>query len=175
MNFELIVAQSLNGYIGFENKIPWYLPEDLSHFKKITDHSIVIMGRRTFESLPNGPLKNRINIVLTKNPQNKNQTISDINNVFFTNMEQLFSILSLIQKENQKVFVIGGSEIYRLLIKHCRIIHMTIVYYLINGDISFPYSMEEVERNYIKIDESDIMYSKNQNVKYKYITFCKKE
>ena len=70
MNFELLVAMSENGVIGNENRIPWHIPEDLIRFKEVTKNSIVIMGRKTFNSLPIGPLKNRINIVLSKTYEN---------------------------------------------------------------------------------------------------------
>ena len=64
--FELIVACTPSGVIGNNNTIPWHIPEDLTHFRKITEGHIVIMGRKTFESLPNQiPLKKRYNIVLT--------------------------------------------------------------------------------------------------------------
>ena len=78
MEIKFIVAQSKNRVIGNNNTIPWYVPEDLKRFRDLTLHSIVVMGRKTFESLPNGPLKNRINIVITNNPkdvlyENKNK------------------------------------------------------------------------------------------------------
>jgi len=65
MKCELIVACTKDGIIGYNNKIPWHIPEDLKYFRNTTLNSIVIMGRKTFESLPNGYLKNRINIVIT--------------------------------------------------------------------------------------------------------------
>ena len=67
-DFEMVVAVDTNGCIGKANSIPWHLPEDLKHFKELTLNQIVIMGRRTFESLPNGPLKNRLNIVISSQP-----------------------------------------------------------------------------------------------------------
>ena len=69
-NFELVVAMDVDGCIGSNNTIPWSLPEDLKHFKELTENNIVIMGRKTFESLPNGPLKNRMNIVISSHIDN---------------------------------------------------------------------------------------------------------
>lgn len=69
-NIILIAAHDeLNG-IGFNGKLPWHVPEDLNRFKRITQHSTVVMGRKTLDSLP-GPLKNRENWILSKNKHNK--------------------------------------------------------------------------------------------------------
>ena len=61
----LIVAFNKQNVIGFNNTIPWYIPEDLQNFKRLTNNHIIVMGRKTFESFPNGPLKNRIHVVIT--------------------------------------------------------------------------------------------------------------
>ena len=165
-NLELIVALSHNGIIGNKNKIPWYIPEDLKHFKQITQNSVVIMGRKTFDSLPNGPLPNRINIVLSRTHE-----LSDLANVFFTDMDNLFDIVRKNCGGNKKVFVIGGSEIYSLLITYCRIIHMTIVHEDIEGDCILPIYPEYLESHYEKIDETDIMYSVKSNMRFQYVTY----
>ena len=76
MNFELIVAFNKNNVIGINNTIPWYVPEDFNQFSKTTKDHIVVMGRKTFESLPNGPLKNRINVAITnKKTETDNQEL----------------------------------------------------------------------------------------------------
>ena len=103
MNFELIVAFNNKNVIGINNTIPWYVPEDLKQFRKTTKDHIVVMGRKTFESLPNGPLKNRINVVIT------NKTIESHNaDVYFCNFDDSFALLEKLQKETEKkVFIIG--------------------------------------------------------------------
>ena len=65
----IIAAVADNLAIGKDNKLPWHLPADLKHFKELTTGHAVVMGKRTFESLPNGPLPNRKNIVLTSIPE----------------------------------------------------------------------------------------------------------
>ena len=122
-NFELIVAMDINGCIGKNNKIPWYLPEDLKHFREITENSIVIMGRKTFESLPNGPLKNRLNIVISS----KLDHTYNYPNVIVTDMIDVFNIIEKYRKKYLKVFIIGGSQIYKLFIKYCNKLHITFV------------------------------------------------
>ena len=73
MKINLIWAQDYNGGIGKEGNIPWYISEDLKHFKKLTQNSIVIMGRKTWDSLPFKPLPSRRNIVLSS--RNLNSTL----------------------------------------------------------------------------------------------------
>jgi dihydrofolate reductase len=122
MNYELIVAMSKNGVIGNNNKLPWYIPEDLVNFSELTKGHIIIMGRKTFESLPNGPLKNRLNVVLSRTIYNNNNNFDE--NVLFTTMDYLNTILKLHQKHNQKIFIIGGSEIYNIFIEDCNKLHI---------------------------------------------------
>jgi dihydrofolate reductase len=169
MNFELLVAMSENGVIGNENRIPWHIPEDLIRFKEVTKNSIVIMGRKTFNSLPNGPLKNRINIVLSKTYENNQSN----NEVIFVNMDNIFTILEKYENNNKKVFIIGGTEIYKLFFDKCIVLHITIIYQQINGDCLFPYNINYLVNNYKITNESKLLFSKNNNTPYKYITFEK--
>ena len=84
-------------------------------------------------------------------------------------MDNLFDIVKKNMEENKRVFVIGGSEIlYSLLITHCKIIHMTIIYEDIEG---LPIEPEYLESHYEKIDESDIMYSVKSNMRFQYVTY----
>jgi dihydrofolate reductase len=75
---ELITALDIDGIIGLDNNLPWHVPEDLAFFKNMTQGHVVIMGRKTFESLPNGPLKNRINIVITRNSSHYKSTSREL-------------------------------------------------------------------------------------------------
>jgi len=170
MSFELLVAMSENGVIGDKNKIPWYIPEDLMRFKNMTKNSIIIMGRKTFESLPNGPLKTRVNIVLSRNHYDYESNNSQ---VIFVTMDNIFDILEKYKKEYEKIFIIGGTEIYKLFIDKCSILHITLVCQHINGDSLFPYGMNYLTENYKIFDESTLLFSKNNNIPYKYITFKK--
>jgi dihydrofolate reductase len=159
-NFEMIVATDSDGCIGKANTIPWHLPEDLKYFKELTLNQIVIMGRNTFESLPNGPLKNRINIVISTQTDlsynDKNVIVSNMNNIFDT-------IDTIDPNTNKTVFIIGGSQIYNLFIKYCSKIHITtLVDYYAHGDCYFNKSLLE---NFNIHSKSDILVSKN-NIKY---------
>ena len=103
MNISIIVAVAQNNAIGFENKLLYWLPNDLKRFKSLTTGHTIIMGRRTFESLPKGALPNRRNIVLT------HQEID------FPAAERYASLeAALGQCRNEKeVFIIGGASVYQ--------------------------------------------------------------
>uniref|UniRef100_A0A6C0HIJ6 dihydrofolate reductase n=1 Tax=viral metagenome TaxID=1070528 RepID=A0A6C0HIJ6_9ZZZZ len=165
---ELIVAFAKNGVIGNNNEIPWHVPEDLIRFKHMTLGQVIVMGRKTFESLPNGPLKNRVHIVLTRAP-----VISSNTNVVFVNTENLKQTLEQYHKTH-KIFVIGGREIYDLLIDYCEVIHITLIDIEPEGDVIFSYDIKYFLRNYMLFYESNLFESTNGGVPYKYYTFYKK-
>jgi dihydrofolate reductase len=166
--FEMIFASSINGVIGNNNSIPWNVPEDLTHFRKITMDGIVVMGRKTFDSLPNGILKNRINIVITCNINKQNE-----DNLIFTDINNVMSVIEDIQKKtNKKVYIIGGSMIYKAFYKYCNVIHHTIIHINIDGDTKFPFdiSFPDCINNYT----SELLCSKNNNIMYQFFTYSKK-
>lgn len=103
MNISIIVAIAQNGAIGFENKLLYWLPNDLKRFKALTTGHTIIMGRRTFESLPKGALPNRRNIVLTRQ------------NIEFPGAERYASLEAALTqcKDEEEVFIIGGASVYR--------------------------------------------------------------
>ena len=168
---ELIVAFAKNGVIGNNNQIPWHIPEDLIRFRHMTQNNVIIMGRKTFESFPNGPLKDRVHIVLSRNPCEN----SGFPNVFFVNMENLKETVEPYGK-TKKIFVIGGKEIYDQLIELCAIVHITLVDMEPEpeGDTQFSYSLHYFMENYTLVYESDAYISKKNRTKYVYYTFNKK-
>ncbi|MCQ8212576.1 dihydrofolate reductase [Cetobacterium somerae] len=129
----LIVALDENGVIGNGNTMPWDIPEDLSLFKEITTGSIIIMGRKTFESIGR-PLPNRINFVLTKD---KNFFHKDVQ-VFNCPNNALNSAYSLQKNSNQKIFIIGGRTIYNYFLPFITEFHFSHIKGKYSGDIFFP-------------------------------------
>lgn len=105
MRLNLIFARARNGVIGRDNAMPWHLPEDLAHFKRTTLGCPVLMGRKTWESLPPRyrPLPGRINAVLTRN-----ENFNEMGTQRFTSMREALSFLS----EYPEVWVMGGAQIY---------------------------------------------------------------
>ena len=102
MTLSIIVAIAENNAIGFENKLLYWLPNDLKRFKALTTGHTIIMGRRTFESLPKGALPNRRNIVLTRQ------------DIEFPGAERYASLeAALAQCQEEEVFIIGGASVYR--------------------------------------------------------------
>lgn len=136
LKISLIVAVGLNNEIGICNKLPWKSPSDLKNFKEITENGIIIMGRKTFESLPK-LLPNRKHIVITR---------KDKNNLVSTNSEVLFysSIEEALDdcrnKEIERVFIIGGSSIYKQVIDKDLIneLYITSINWTGTADKFFP-------------------------------------
>lgn len=127
----IIAAMSLNRVIGIGNDLPWRLPSDLKYFKKITDGSCVVMGRKCWESIPEKfrPLPNRVNVVCTFNQKYEAKgaaTLGDVNRVL-RNLKN--------NGEDDNVFVIGGGEIYKESFKHAETLYLTRVFTNIEGDV----------------------------------------
>ncbi len=100
----LIAAVAEDGAIGCENKLIYWLPNDLKRFKALTTGHTIVMGRRTFESLPKGALPNRRNVVLTKNSDFIAENIET-----FSNLEAALASC----QSDEEVYVIGGASVYR--------------------------------------------------------------
>jgi dihydrofolate reductase len=127
--FQAIAAMSLNRVIGAGNRIPWHLPEDFRWFKQTTTGQVIVMGRKTFESIGK-PLPNRKTIVLTRQPGAVPgvETISD---------------LSQIDPDDpalggRKVFICGGAQVYQQALPLCSDLYLTLVKRMVQGDAFFP-------------------------------------
>lgn len=116
MAIKLIVAHDLNSVIGYNNLLPWYIPEDLAFFKEMTTGCCVIMGKNTFLSLGSKPLPNRNNIVVSSSLyRNGNYPVSCDNELgVLPNLSSAVVYASHFNKETGKdVWVIGGSQLYK--------------------------------------------------------------
>lgn len=174
MDYELITAVSKNGIIGRGNDIPWYIPEDMTRFYKLTKGHILIMGRKTFESLPKGPLKNRVHIIMTNKLK-----ISSFENpdIFYCSMDTVSSVVNALQKiKRRRVFVIGGSDIYKLFFDKCSLFHITYIERNYLGDTYFPYEINEFPKDYnLKtLIYGDSIESRGDICKTKYIQYVRK-
>lgn len=158
----LIAAASENNVIGKDNKLIWHLSDDLKHFKELTKGHFVIMGRKTFESMPKA-LPNRTNIVITRNKDYVGENITVVQS-----LEEALNIA----KDDSQPFIIGGGEIYNLAIEIADRIELTRVHAEFNGDAFFPTidpnKWTEVKRDARKKDEKHsydftfIRYDKKQ-------------
>ena len=150
---EMIAAMNSRGLIGTKDgKIPWHVPEDMEHFRETTKGGIVIMGRKTWESLPakSRPLSGRINIIMTREPFFKSvletQTIP---NVYIANgMADLWELLDKLDTESQpkRIFIIGGGQIYQHFMPICEYLYLTEVNFTdeVVGGTYFPLKFSDI-------------------------------
>lgn len=125
-----IVAVSDDWGIGNKNELLFHIPEDMKRFKELTIHNVIIMGRKTFESLPNQkPLKDRTNIVITSSGKNFG------NGIITSTFEGLQDILDMYQ--SKKCFVIGGESVYSQLLDRCDTIYVTKIFKSVEYDKKF--------------------------------------
>jgi dihydrofolate reductase len=134
LKLSLIVAMSCNGVIGRDNRLPWHLPEDLKHFRKVTLGKPVVMGRKTWESIGR-PLPGRTNIVISRRPGYSAEGAHVV-----ASLEDALSLAEHVARESEaaEVLVIGGEEIYRLALPHANRLYVTEVDAEIEGDAHFP-------------------------------------
>lgn len=137
MRLSAVVAMSENNAIGVDNDLPWRLPDDLKFFKKTTLGCPVIMGRKTFESLNGRPLKERLNIVLSRK-----EDLQLPEGVL--HYQELKDALHRARKEETKeIFIIGGGEIFKQSMDMLNVLYITRVHATIDADVYFP----EIDEN----------------------------
>ena len=124
----MIAAMANNRVIGLDNKMPWHLPGDLQHFKKVTSGKPVIMGRKTFESIGR-PLPGRRNIIITRN---KDYHTSGIETV--TTPEAALELVN----DVAEVMIIGGGNIYQQFLEQAQRLYLTFIDLDVEGDTQFP-------------------------------------
>lgn len=128
----LIVAVDKNWGIGKDNKLLVSIPSDMKFFRQETTGKVVVMGRKTLESFPNGlPLKNRTNVVLTSD---KNYQAKDA--VIVHDMEELLEALK--EYEQEDIYVIGGGSVYKQMFEYCDVAHVTKIDFGFEADTYFP-------------------------------------
>ena len=126
----IIVAKAKNNVIGKENKLLWHLPEDLKKFKELTSGHVIIMGRKTFESLGK-VLPDRKHVIFTNNPDFK------VNDENVEIVHSMLQIQEYIENEEEN-FVIGGAMIYNLLMPYVKKMYVTEIDKEFEGDAFFP-------------------------------------
>lgn len=139
----IIAAVANNMVIGINNDLPWQIKEDLQYFKNKTVNKKVVMGRKTFESLDK-PLPNRTNIVLSRA-----NDFSHKGTVCLT-LEEVISYADT----DEEVFIIGGSEIYTLLMPYVQRMYITDIFLEVAGDAHFPtYDLADWNVNSIQLGD----------------------
>lgn len=134
MRLSIIVAAAENGVIGRDNALPWHLPGDLAHFRRITMGKPIVMGRKTFESIGR-PLPGRTNIVITRDPGWRREGVHAVGS-----LEQALALAEDIAAAAgaQELMVIGGAEIYAAALPLASRIYLTEVHAALEGDAFLP-------------------------------------
>lgn len=134
MNIAMIAAVSRNGVIGYKGTIPWHIKEDFQRFKRLTLGCPVIMGRKTYESLPTKPLPGRENIVLTRNPNFSTPGV-----VVKNSLEDALDYCAT----RKLVWIIGGQKVYEAGLPFADCLELTRVHQTVQGDAFFPSFSEQ--------------------------------
>ena len=147
----IIVAVDKNWAIGKNNKLMWSIPADMKFFRETTKGNIVIMGRKTLESFPQGqPLKNRVNIVITKNP---NYKVKDA--VVVHSIEEA---IAESKKYEGETYVLGGESIYRAMLPYCDTALVTKIDHAYDADTYFPNLDADKEWQMTKISDEQTCF-----------------
>lgn len=158
----IIVAVDKNWGIGKDNKLLVSIPSDMKFFREETMNKVVVMGRKTLESFPNGlPLKKRTNIVLTKD---RNYKVKDA--ILVHSVEELMEELK--KYDSEDIYVIGGDSIYRQLLPYCNVAHVTKIDYAYEADSYFP-NLDEMSDWTIERTSEELTYFDLEYMFVKYV------
>lgn len=158
----IIVAIAENLAIGKNNDLLWHISEDLKRFKQITTGHTVVMGKRTYESLPFRPLKNRRNIVIT-----------DVAGEAFEGCETVYSVEEAIRlcDPSEESFIIGGASVYRQCLPLADRLYLTLVHKEFDGDVFFP----EIDfSEWKEISRTDVPEGGDPGFAYSYLILHRK-
>jgi len=157
----MIVAADLNNGIGKNNQMPWHISDDLKRFKALTTGHTIVMGRKTWESLPKKPLPNRKNIVLT---HNKNYQAEGAE--IYTNPNQVKNSLN-----GTRAFIIGGAEIYKQFYPEIDTLYMTRILKNFNCDTHLHF----LDMNdWKETKKSDVLNDEKTGTQYQFIDLNRK-
>ncbi|WP_024614227.1 dihydrofolate reductase [Clostridium sp. Ade.TY] len=160
----IIVAIASNNAIGKDNSLLWHISEDLKRFKEITSGHKILMGRKTFESLP-GILPNREHIILTRD---KNFNLDSDKVTVINNIEDA---IKFYKNSDEEVFIIGGGEIYKQFLKYANKLYLTKVNKDFDADTFFPQiNLDEWE----VIHNSETKVDEKSGLNFEFIDFLRK-
>lgn len=154
----LVVAMDKNNAIGVNGGLLTYIPGDLPRFKKLTTGHTVIMGRKTFDSLPKGALPNRDNIVITRNRGLKIEGVKVVHSLNEAINEA---------DKNKEIFIIGGGQIYNESINNCEKLYITHINKEFEADTYFP----KIPKEFKEVERED--HLEDPNLEFSYITYTK--
>ena len=160
----MIVAVDSNWAVGHKGKLLVSIPEDMQFFRRETTGKVVVMGRKTLESFPNGlPLKNRVNVVITKD---KEYNVKDA--IICHSIEEALEVLK--QYNDEDIYVIGGESVYRQFLPYCSVAHVTKINYSYDADTYFP-NLDEMDEWTIEESSDERTYF---DLEYEFVKYVKK-
>ena len=160
----LIVAVTKDYAIGKDNDLLFHLPKDLAFFKEKTINKVIIMGERTYYSLPKRPLPKRTTIVLSNNPNFNEEGI-----IIARSVDELMQVVSKFNPED--VFVCGGASVYNLLMDNCQKAYITKIDKIVPAD-TYIHNLEQKE-NWKKVFESETM--EDNGIAFRFETYVNQE
>ena len=160
----LIVAVDNNWAIGNKNELLVRIPNDHKHFREETTGKVVVLGRKTLETFPQGlPLKNRTNIILSRDPKYQ---VKDA--VIVHSIEELLEELKKYNEED--IYIIGGESIYRQILPYCKVAHVTKIDREYEADTYFP-NLDQDENWHITADSDEQTYF---DIAYQFLKYERK-
>lgn len=170
---EAIVAVDENWGIGHNNELLVHIPEDMKFFKFVTTGNTIIIGRKTYDSLPKKPLPDRLNIVVTRKAKHPEVIYDGVDKgIVISNLDDIKSWLTLESMTNSKnnIIIIGGGFIYKELIDFCDTVYVTKIYKTFPADTFFPNLDED---NDWEIDTEDLkqLY---KDIEYQFLVYRRK-
>jgi dihydrofolate reductase len=158
----LIAAAAENNALGKDNELLWHLPDDFKHFKDLTSHHFIIMGRKTFESFPK-PLPNRTHIIITR----QEEYDAPASCIVVNSLEKALDLVT----EQEESFIIGGGEIYHLALPFADKIELTRVHATVEADAFFP-AFDEKEWEVVREEFHD--KDTRHQYPFTFLTYIKK-
>ncbi len=149
-DISIIVAIAENNAIGLNNDLLWHISDDLKRFKKLTTGNVIIMGKRTYESLPKGALPNRVNMVIT---DNKDERIEGC--VMAYSLDEAIALMD----ETKENFIIGGGMVYKQFLPIANKLYLTTVHKEFEADTFFP----AINREEWKVQEEEFVAANDKN------------
>ena len=157
----LIVAIAKNGAIGKNNDLLWHISDDLKRFKAITSGHTVVMGSKTYDSLPFKPLPKRENVVITRNKALKIEGCTVVNSIN--------DVVTRYANE-EEIFVIGGANVYEQFLPFADKLYVTQIFQEFDGDVFFP----TIDPLTWKVSEqSETFHDEKSNLDYAFLTYCR--
>lgn len=159
----IVVAIARNRAIGKENKLLWHLSDDLKRFKALTSGHTIVMGRKTYESLPKRPLPDRYHIVLSTSVRMKEENVRPV-----ASLQEALAALP----GDEEAFVIGGGQIYRMFLPYCQKAYVTEIRADFEADTFFP---ELSPEEWMVGEAGDWRRDSATGLDYRYVTYVRKQ